>query len=121
MTANILDRLWDTKQAIANTLADMEAERAEVLGPLQAHLSTIEATYAPILSDLQNTAGRQEAEARALALNENKTIEGDHLKITLIAGRETVDAKKLRGYGAAHPEVLYFITTGNPTTRLVEK
>src|SRR3989304_3375787 len=111
MTANILDRLWDTKQEIANTLAKMDAERAAVLEPLQAHLSTIEATYAPILSDLRDTAGRQEAEARALALNENKTIEGDHLKITLIAGRETVDAKKLRGYGAAHPEVLYFITT----------
>jgi hypothetical protein len=54
-------------------------------------------------------------------LTEEKTIKGEKYTVSYVKGRSSWDGKKLDGYAAAHPEILQFKTTGNPSTRWTTK
>jgi hypothetical protein len=107
------------------------AKREKVVNLLD-HIATIrqsiakakEALPEAIVREIERMEAEEEGlakEARALAVELGEVVEGESLKVTLTAPRETVNIEKLKGFILVHPEAAELIEVGSQTARIVTK
>lgn len=83
-----------------------------------------EALPEAIVKEIERMEKEEDAlakEARNLAVELGEVIEGESLKVTLTAPRETVNIEKLKGFILVHPEAAELIEVGSQTARIVAK
>lgn len=96
------------KQALIDTILTPE---------IKAQLAEIEAEFAAPLQAAQDAAAALEAEIKSEVVQAGATVKGAHLMAVWNKGREgSWDGEKLKGYAAAHPEIMVFKKPdGQPT------
>lgn len=85
--------------------------RDEVLASVREALEDIDAEFKPAMD-----AARETVEQYVLA--SGKSVKAGGLHAIVMAGRTSWDTKALDGYAVAHPEVLKFRKTGNPSVTI---
>lgn len=115
-----LEKLADYKDAYNSELAAFNAARDAVLAKVQAELDAIGAEFNPRLTEAGSKIGLIEAEIKLAVSELGKSIKGTRLQAVYSKGRTSWDTDKLTGYAAAHPEVLEFCKTGEPSVSLRE-
>ena len=81
-------------------LAEIEAERAETIKSVAAGIETL----------------REQIKMAVLA--NGSTVKGSMFQAVYVKGRDSWDTKALDGYATAHPEIMPFRTTGNPSVTI---
>jgi len=88
------------KQALIDTILTDEIKR---------QIAEIDAEFAEPLANAIESASELEAEIKALVIQGGATVKGAHLMAMYVKGREgSWDGAKLKGYAAAHPEIMAF-------------
>ena len=87
-------------EEIQAQLAEIEAERAETMKSVAAGIETL----------------REQIKAAVIA--NGSTVKGSMFQAVYVKGRDSWDTKALDGYAAAHPEIIQFRTTGNPSVTI---
>lgn len=90
----------------------------EVLAPVREKLDEVENDYGVFLEDLAGTIERQEERLKSWVLLHGATVKSGRLTAVYRPGRVTWDTKALDGYAAAHPELLPFRKTGQPSASI---
>jgi hypothetical protein len=123
-----LNNLENEKQALKDTVltpeikAKIQAYTDALITPeIKQKLADIDVEYANKGEAARKNAAILEDEIRKDTLAAGKTLWAEDLKhrCEFVAGKEKVDIAGLRGFAKAVPEVLAFITTEKPTTRIV--
>lgn len=94
---------WPMQAKLDALLAEAEAlsrQRSEYLEPYREVMSAIE------------------ARVKDLVLELGETVKGDQLMAVWTKPRVSWDVKSLDGYAAAHPEILPFRHTGQPSVSI---
>ena len=55
---------------------------------------------------------------KAAVIANGATVKGSMYQAVYVKGRDSWDTKALDGYAAAHPEIIQFRTTGNPSVTI---
>ena len=113
-----LDQLAELRAAAELTRLDYEAKRAAIMATVQAELDALAAEYAPTLATAAERDEALNAEVRAAVLHTGVSVKGAALHAVFVRGRESWDGAALKGYAAAHPEVLAFQKIGEPSVSI---
>jgi hypothetical protein len=113
-----LNRLADLRAALDLTRMDYEAKRAEVLKQVQAELDAIAAEYEPLLEAAEANAATLEGEVKNDVLLRGESVDNEHFHAIYMKGRVSWDSEGIQDYARAHPDVLQFRKTGQPSVSL---
>ncbi len=123
-----LNNLDNTKQALKDTVLtpeikmQIQAFTDSLITPeIKQKLADIDAEFVGKGETARQNAAILEEQIRKDVLAAKKTLWAADLKhrCEFVNGKDKVDVAGLRGFGKAVPEVLAFITTEAPTTRIV--
>ena len=81
-------------------LAEIDAEQEQAGAAIKAGIETL----------------REQIKAAVIA--NGSTVKGSMFQAVYVKGRDSWDTKALDGYAAAHPEIMPFRTTGNPSVTI---
>ena len=81
-------------------LAEIDAEQEQAGAAIKAGIETL----------------REQIKAAVIA--NGATVKGSMYQAVYVKGRDSWDTKALDGYAAAHPEIIQFRTTGNPSVTI---
>lgn len=113
-----LNELAEVRAAEAIARADYDAKRRAILESVRYDLDVLDAEYAPLFEAAVKRGEALEQLARAGVLAHGESVKADNLQAVYMRGRESWDGKALKGYAAAHPEVLQFQKVGEPSVSI---
>ena len=117
-------------QELLEQLANVEAQaqiinihfddlRKNILTPeIQAQLAEIEAERAETMKSVAAGIETLREQIKAAVIANGSTVKGSMFQAIYVKGRDSWDTKALDGYAAAHPEIIQFRTTGNPSVTI---
>ena len=117
-------------QELLEQLANVEAQaqiinihfddlRKNILTPeIQAQLAEIEAERAETMKSVAAGIETLREQIKAAVIANGSTVKGSMFQAVYVKGRDSWDTKALDGYAAAHPEIMPFRTTGNPSVTI---
>lgn len=122
----LLDQLAECEDRINSLVRDKDSSVKASLTPEEERaLKTVadrEAEYVAEMKPLFDAARETEAKLRLqiqkAIVELGRSVKGGRKTGVFVKGRSAVDVKGLEGYGKAHPEVLDFITTGDPSVTI---
>lgn len=85
---------------------------------IKQRLDEIEAEFSGKAEVAQATINSLTEAIKAAIIAHGATVKSEFYQAVYVKGRESWDGKSLKGYAAAHPEVLAFLTTGQPSVSL---
>ncbi len=90
-----------------------------VLTPeIKKRLEEIDAEFATKSEAVDGNIETLEAEIKADVLAHGESVKGERFQAVWSKGRQTWDSKGLTSYAEAHPEVLEFQKTGDPSVSI---
>ncbi len=95
-----------------------ELRKAILTEEIQAQLAEIEAERAETMKSVAAGIENVREQIKAAVLANGATVKGSMFQAVYVKGRDTWDTKALDGYAAAHPEIMPFRTTGNPSVTI---
>src|SRR5262249_32283607 len=110
--------LIDVRRYVEEIRQKMEAERAEVLTPVQAQLAAIETKYAQRIQEANEAIAELESEIKAEVLQLGQTVRMGDVQAIFYRGRVTWDSKGLSQYAQLNPEVQQFRKIGAPSVAI---
>ena len=117
-------------QELLEQLANVEAQaqiinihfddlRKNILTPeIQAQLAEIEAERAETMKSVAAGIETLREQIKAAVIANGSTVKGSMFQAVYVKGRDSWDTKALDGYAAAHPEIIQFRSTGNPSVTI---
>lgn len=81
-------------------------------------MDDINAEFSPKLEAVANTISNMEKGIKDSVLSIGEAAKGEFLQAVFIKGRVSWDTKGLDGYAVAHPEILVFKKTGEPSVSI---
>jgi hypothetical protein len=114
-----LDKLADL-QAHRDVLALQKQEIVDqVLTPeIKEKLLEIDAEFGDKLESVNTNIAELEQETKKAVIEMGETIRGQFIMAVWAKGRISWDTKALDGFATAHPEILQFRKTGDPSVSL---
>ena len=85
---------------------------------IKQRMAEIDAEYDGKIAAAELNIAQLRHEIRQGILEHGATVKGEFLMATWNKGRESWDTKALKGYAAAHPDVLQLKKTGNPSVTI---
>jgi uncharacterized protein YifE (UPF0438 family) len=113
-----LEQLSEVRAYLEGLRSQQEAERESVLRAVQADLDAIEAKYAQRLQDATQAMTELEAEVKAEALHQGKSLRLGGVQVVFYRGRVTWDSRGLEQYAEQNPEVQQFRKVGEPSVSI---
>ncbi len=95
-----------------------EAIDAILTPEIKAQLADIDAEFKLQSLAVDENIDALTAEVKDRVAFDGITYKGAHLQAVFSKGRESVDMKLFKGYAAAHPEVMAFVKTGEPSVSI---
>lgn len=81
-------------------------------------IAIVKSDRAAKLASLEAEAKVLEIKIRAAVIDHGETVSGATLQAVWNKGRHSWDTKALEGYAVAHPEIMKFVTVGQPTVSI---
>ena len=85
---------------------------------VQNKIDDIEVEFAGKMAAAELNIGQLSHEIRQGVLELGLTVKGEHIMAVWNKGRESWDTKALKGYAAAHPDVLQLKKVGEPSVTI---
>lgn len=115
----LLDKLAEAKSHMDAIRLHYQELRDSVMTEEQRQqLADIEAELATTIEPVQALATKYEAAAKAEVLKIGASVKGAHLQAVWSKPRVSWDTKALDGYAAAHPELTAFRKEGDPSVSI---
>ena len=108
---------------LANHQAQVEYLRLEkqrlideaIPAEIKQRLDEIEAEFAGKAEIAQATINSLTETIKAAIVTHGATVKSEYYQAVFVKGRESWAGKSLKGYATAHPEILAFMSTGQPS------
>ncbi len=97
---------------------ELRAELERIDQEAEAEREAVDAEMADKLSAADTNAAALEEQIKNAVIENGATVKGQFIMAVYSKGRESVDIALLRGYAAAHPEVLQFIKVSRPSVSI---
>jgi len=116
-----LNILANLRLTIEERQAEHQAEVDKILTPaMRRKIKELDASLAQDLEDVRAEEARITAIVKDNVVKLGETVKGLSLQAVWAKGRVKWNDDKLNGYAAAHPEILAFRDTGDPSVSIRE-
>lgn len=114
----MLNQLSETKAAVDYYRMAWEQARDEILAPVKAQLSDLDAEFTPMIAEAQERTTALEAQIKQTVLEHGASVKGDHLMAVWMKGRVSWDTRKLEGLMIALPQLNECRSEGTPSVSI---
>ena len=114
-----LARLDDAKSGKDVLIGYKKQLMESVMTPeIKQQIQDIEDEIAPDLERFDEVIQTLSEDIKDRCISNGASVKGEHMRVSFVKGRVSWDSKGLSGFAIAHPEILAFQKTGNPTARI---
>ena len=117
--SNDLDSLSRTNALLDELEKERDNKISDCIPPeVQARIDDIGDEYEALMTGPQKAASKLRELIKKDVLEHGSTVKGEHIMAVWNKGRESWDTKALKGYAAAHPDVLQLKKVGKPSVTI---
>lgn len=121
-TTEKLNKLYELKSQLQLRKLDMEALIKSIIpDEVKVQIKEIEEEFSFVTSHITDELNSLEAEIKQEVSLAGETVRGDYIMAVWSKPRTTWDNKGLDGYAVAHPEIVQFRRTGEPSVSIRSK
>jgi len=114
----LLNELFHSRQRQGDIEAAYKLRYLEIVAVVQKELEALKDEFLPLQITAAERVGDIESLIREAVLEGAHSVKGEYLQAVYMKGKETVDMKALKGYAAAHPEVMGLVKVGEPSVQI---